>query len=62
MAFEEFQGRRRIFICWVKRISLKETNWCPIAAITSEEAHDERRKAEEAGDVAFVEAYTRAKK
>lgn len=61
MAFEEFQGRRRIFICWVKRISLKETNWSPIAALTLEEAHDERRKAEKEGDVAFVEAYVRAK-
>lgn len=59
--FEEFQGRRRIFVCWVKRISLKETNWSPIAALTSDEAHEERRKAEKEGDVAFVESYLRAK-
>lgn len=56
-----FQGRRRLFICWVKRVSLGETQWDPLAFMSLAEAHDEKQRALRAGDLAHVDAYIKAK-
>ena len=59
---QEFHGRKRIFVVWVKRVSLKSTNWEPIACLTRGEATGEIRRARKAGDMAFVGSYLKAKR
>jgi hypothetical protein len=58
----EFTGRKRIFVVWVKRVSLRSTDWEPIACLTRKEAAGEIRRAREAGDRAFVCGYQKAKR
>jgi hypothetical protein len=59
---EEFGGRRRIFVVWVKRLGLGSADWSPIACLTRKEAAGEIRKARSSGDMAFVAAYQKAKR
>jgi hypothetical protein len=58
----EFTGRKRIFVVWVKRVSLRSTDWEPIACMTRKEATEEIRRARKVGDMAFVCAYMKAKR
>lgn len=58
----EFTGRRRVFIVWVKRVSLRSRDWEPIACLTRPEATSEISKARKAGDMAFVRAYQKTRK
>jgi len=58
----EFTGRKRIFVVWVKRVSLQSTDWEPIACLTRREATDEIRRARHAGDMAFVCAYQKGRR
>lgn len=58
----EFTGRKRIFVVWVKRVSLKSTDWSPIACMTRKEATAEIRRARRMGDMAFVCAYQKGKR
>ena len=67
---EEFTGRKRIFIVWVKRVGAKQsgyrtksfTQWEPIACLTRGAATRAIAKARQQGCMAFVRAYQKSKK
>jgi hypothetical protein len=59
---KEFTGLKRIVIVWVKRLSLGERSWEPIACKTSREAAIELTAARSAGDMAFTATYSKRKR
>ncbi len=59
---QEFRGRKRIFVVWVKRVSLQSTDWEPVACLTRGGATGEIRRARKAGDLAFVCSYQKGKR
>lgn len=67
---EEFTGRKRIFIVWVKRVGVERadhrtktfTQWEPIACLTRGKATQAIARARQQGCMAFVRAYQKSKK
>ena len=59
---QEFTGRRRIFVVWVKRLSLGSHDWDPVACVNRKQATDEIAAARKVGDLAFVMPYQKAKR
>jgi len=67
---EEFTGRKRIFVVWVKRVGVKHsdhrtksfTQWEPIACLTRGAATKAIAKARQQGCMAFVRAYQKSRK
>jgi hypothetical protein len=67
---EEFTGRKRIFVVWVKRIGAMRsgyrtksfTQWEPIACLTRGAATKAIARARQQGCMAFVRAYQKSRK
>jgi hypothetical protein len=59
---EEFTGRKRIFVVWVKQVGMSTTQWEPIACLTRGEATKAIARSRRQGCMAFVTAYQKAKR
>jgi len=59
---QEFTGRKRLVIVWVKRLTLDDSSWEPVACLTRKEASAELREARKAGYQAFSTTYLKARR